>query len=49
MNNATMNAGVQISFWDNDPFPLSLYLKMGLLDHTIVLFCIFEEPPYCFS
>ena len=46
INNATVNMGVLISLWDSDFIPL--YLKVGLLDHTVVLFCNFEKLSQCF-
>lgn len=36
--------------WDSDfNFILDKYLDVELLDHMVVLFLIFEEPPYCFQ
>ena len=47
INNATVNMGVLISLWDSDFIPLSP--KVGLLDHTVVLFFNFWETFTVFS
>ena len=40
VNSAAMNIGVHVSFsiW----LPLGIYLGVGLLGHTVVLFLVFE-------
>ena len=48
MNNAAMNIGVQIFLRDLLWILLDIYPEVGLLDHVIVLFLIFEEPLYHF-
>ena len=29
-------------------FPLDIFSEVELLDHIVILFLIFKEPPYCF-
>ena len=48
VNNAAMNIGVHISFLISFLFSSDKYSDVELLDHMVVLFLIFEEPPYCF-
>ena len=49
INNVSVNVGVWISF-SVSGFVLSSdkYLEVELLGHMVVLFLIFEDPPYCF-
>ena len=46
-----MNIGVHVSFWISVfvfVFVLDIYPGVKLLDHVVVLFLVFEKPPYCF-
>ena len=47
-NTSAINMGELVSFRDPDINSLDKYPEVGCLDHIIVLFLIFEEPPYCF-
>ena len=42
MSNAAVNMGVQISLQDPDFDSSSIYPEVGLLEHLVVLFLIFE-------
>ena len=44
VNNAAMNMEMQIVIL----LPSDIYLVLGLVDYTAVVYLIFEEPPYCF-
>ena len=46
---ATMNVGVQISFWDSDFIFFDEYPAVELLDHRVVRFLIFWGPSLLFS
>ena len=48
VSNTEINKGVQIFFKKPVSFPLCTYPEVELLDHMVVLFLIFEKPPYCF-
>ena len=45
---AAINIGVYVPFESAFLYPLDKYLVVQLLSHKVVLFLIFEEPPYCF-
>ena len=47
VNNAAVKMGVWISIRDI-LFPSDIYPEVGLVDHIVVLFLIFKDPPYCF-
>ena len=42
-----MSTRVWKSLWDPAFSSLGIYPEVGLLDHMVVLFLIFKEPPYC--
>ena len=48
MKDVAINVETQISLLDPDFSPLGTYLRVRLLDHTLILF-LFEETSYCFS
>ena len=43
-----MSIGIQICIRGPAFKSFSAYLKVGLLDHMVIPFLIFEEPLYCF-
>ena len=47
MKDVAINVEMQISLLDPDFSPLGTYLRVRLLDHTLILF-LFEETSYCF-
>ena len=51
INSAAVNIGLHVSFGISFFFFsifVDIYPGVGLLDHMVVLFLLFEEPPYCF-
>jgi hypothetical protein len=49
MNNASINMGVQVPYYNLTSIPWDISLGLVLLDHMAVpFFILFEEPPYCF-
>ena len=49
LNNAAVNMGVQVFFGKLILlFPLAKYPAVEFLDHMVLLFLLFEEPPYSF-
>jgi hypothetical protein len=48
INKAAINMGVLVPLLNLTYIPLGISLRVELLDHTAVLFLVFEEPQYCF-
>ena len=49
VHNASVNIGVHVSFQIRVFLSfLDIYPGVGLLDHMVALFLVFEEPPYFF-
>ena len=49
VNSAANNMGEYISLHYPVFIPLDTYLGVELLDNVVLLFLLFEEPPYSFS
>lgn len=49
IKSATLNTGMHVSFWISIfIFFWIIYPGMKLLDHTVILFLVLKDSPYCF-